>query len=253
MGMRFTEQENQERFATVVGGRPGKRGARPVEVSPELRAFLERLFGDAAARRAFLERRAEAVASDPALSEADRALLRAIPEEKVRAIEIMIPPPSVARRATVLAAGVTALGIFLGLALPILAQDIPPCMPPGGCRPDVENGPETPPLPDGGGRLEITKGIRPGLEDGTMNVSRGIRPDLDLGEDAVNDLDERFGDLPLLPQGTSEVTVGTGETGIKKPGEGTTETTVVAPPAKPVHRPLIDRPNVTRGIRPNLK
>lgn len=249
MGMRFTEQENQERFATVVGGRPGKRGAHVVAVSAPLRAFLARLFDDPAFRRTFLDRRADAVTADPTLSAEDQAQLLAIPDEKVRAIETMIPPPSVARRTTVMAAGVTAIAIFLGLAIPAFTQDIPPCMPPGGCRPDVENGPE---MPDEGARLQITKGIRPSVDEGTMNVSRGIRPDFDLDADAV-DMDAILGDKPLLPQGTSEVGVGTGETTLPVPGAGTSETNLGTPPAKPGNRPLIDRPNVTRGIRPDLR
>lgn len=267
MGMRFTGGEGQDRFATVVGGRPGRRGADPVEVSPALRAFLARLFDDEAARRAFLTRRAEAIAADPVLDDAERDLLRSIPEEKVRAIETMIPPPSALRRATVLAAGVTALAVFLGLALPARAHAAgatPPAgvivsdadriftAPPGGIRPDFDD------------RLEITKGIRPGPDDDSLQVVRGIRPTFDpIDEDDPGlTITGTVDDKPMLPRGTSEV-VTTGEVTLPAPGAGTGETGLAPGAVKPVKPgvavppkitpPKIDRPNVTRGIRPGME
>ena len=253
MGMRFTH-EGPDRFATVVGGRPGGKGGRAVSLSPALSAFLTRLLDEPETRRRFLADPAAAVAADAGLTEGERGLLLAIPPEKLRALETMIPAAAAQKRAPVVAAAVTALGVFLGLALPVIAENGPHTMPPGGIRPDIESDeritPETGIRPDvtpamEQPRLKITKGIRPDFED-DLQVSRGIRPDFeDFEEDGV------VLGPPALPQGTTEVDTGTTEIDTGKSGEAKLDQPVKPPKpgVAPVH---IDRPNVTRGIRPTF-
>lgn len=254
MGMRFTNPE-PDRFATVVGGRPGGRGGHAVKVSPAVRDFLARLLHEPDARRAFLADPDAMVDGDTTLGPEERRLLRSLPPGKVRALEAMIPAAATQRRAPVLAAAVTALAIFLGLALPAVAQEDLEMAPCGGIRPDadVTRPVDTvDPVDLTVDRPAITKGIRPGPDN--FDVTRGIRPDLgldDAGEllDPV-EVDPILGDRPALPQGTSEVVTGTGEVELGPDGG----TNPAPPVAKPVVKPpvKIDRPNVTRGIRPTL-
>ncbi len=240
MGMRFTH-EGPDRFATVVGGRPGGKGGRAVALSPALSAFLTRLLDEPDTRRRFLADPAATVAADASLTADERDLLLAVPPEKLRALETMIPAAAAQKRATVVAAAVTALGVFLGLALPVIAENGPATMPPGGIRPDFESGE----------RLTPETGIRPGFENDQeapprLRITKGIRPDFDA--------DITLGP-PALPAGTSEVVTGTIETDVKKTGEAKLEKSEKpVKPAKPAVEPpfQIDRPNVTRGIRPTL-
>lgn len=104
---------SDQRFATVVGGRPGSRRSRSLELSAAVRAFLSRLLDEAEFRAVFLEDSAGSIASHPGLEESEREMLAAIDPAKVRLLDQMKSRGGASLR--VLAASVAAAAIFLGL------------------------------------------------------------------------------------------------------------------------------------------
>lgn len=262
---------SDQRFATVVGGRPGSRRSSSLELSEAVRTFLSRLLDEKDFRADFLADPGRCIAAHPDLDTMEIEMLTGIDPARVRMLDQMTSRGGSSLR--VLAASVAAAAIFLGLQTstvtaagpadkmerPVAAESLNTLSFPTDQVNDViadQFGTgeialgtdetaltgsvglnQTAPIqiirPD----QQISRGIRPDFD--FPNVSRGISPNLDhlnLPPVTPEELDERFD--------TSSVNL--------KP---VTPDVVPHPIAPGGIRPNLEpslRPQISRGIRPDL-
>lgn len=255
---------SDQRFATVVGGRPGSRRSSSLELSAAVRSFLGRLLDERDFRADFLIDPGRCINAHPDLKAMEIEMLTGIDPARVRMLDQLTSRGGSSLR--VLAASVAAAAIFLGLQTSTVsaagpadkmerpvAESLNTLDFPGDEADDVILGQfgsrevalgtdetaltgsvglnQTSPVqiirPD----PQISRGIRPDFD--FPNVSRGISPDLD------------HLDLPTLtPEDSGSVELN-------------------PDPPRPVPHPIApggirpdpepsQRPQISRGIRPNL-
>lgn len=208
---------SQDRFATVVGGRPGSRRSQSLDLSEPVRSFLGRLLDEAQFRTDFLADPDGILRAQHELDEADRQLLATIDPARVRMLDRMVPRQGATMK--VLAAGIAAAAIFLGLQN-VNARNLTPA----------------------------DKMERPGGEYSLVPLS----------------LPEETGEILIAADATDEVGLGTDEARLTGSiNLQNTATVQLRPRPRPEPHPIApgsirpdigpwDRPEISRGIRPDL-